>query len=295
MPFAAASDGVQLHYEVAGAGDPVLFLHEFAGDIRSWEPQIACFARRYRCVAFNARGYPPSEVPADPSAYSQQIAVSDATAVLDSLGIRRTHVVGLSMGAFAALHLALQRPDFVRSAVIASCGYGAHPAERERFRAECEARATAYEQEGSASVAMGYAVGPARVQFQNKDPRGWSAFAHRLAEHSADGAARTLRAVLRERPSLYELTDDLARLEVPILIIVGDEDEGCLEPGLLLKRTIGASGLLVLPRSGHTLNLENPSAFNGAVASFFAEVERGAWTERDPRAASTSMIDGVDG
>jgi pimeloyl-ACP methyl ester carboxylesterase len=199
------------------------------------------------------------------------------------------------MGAFSALHLALQRPDLVRSAVIASCGYGAEPAERERFRTECETLATAYGQEGSAAVAMRYAVGPARVQFQNKDPHGWSEFAHRLAEHSADGAANALRGVLRERPSLYELTAELGALQAPILIMVGDEDEGCLEPGLLLKCSISGSGLLVLPRSGHTLNLEDPGAFNAAVASFFAEVGRGRWTARDPRARSTSTIEGVEG
>ena len=71
MPF-VDSGGVRLAYEETGRGYPVIFVHEFAGDLESWEPQLAHFARRYRCVAFNARGYPPSDVPSDPDAYSQE-------------------------------------------------------------------------------------------------------------------------------------------------------------------------------------------------------------------------------
>ena len=63
MPSLNTDDGVKLHYEEAGAGTPIVFVHEFAGDHRSWEPQMRHFSRRYRCIAYNARGYTPSEVP----------------------------------------------------------------------------------------------------------------------------------------------------------------------------------------------------------------------------------------
>src|ERR671937_253883 len=96
-------DGVSLHVEVTGSGFPILFVHEFAGDHRSWEPQVRHFSRTHRCVSYAARGYPPSDVPADPAAYSQDRAVADALAVLDGTGIERAHVVGLSMGGFTAL------------------------------------------------------------------------------------------------------------------------------------------------------------------------------------------------
>ena len=295
VPCATTTDGVELHYETTGVGPAILFIHEFAGDLESWEPQIRFFSPRYRCITFNARGYPPSEVPADPSAYSQQIAVNDAIAVLDAAGAEDARVVGLSMGGFCALHLVLQCSDRVRCAVVAGCGYGAHPDARSGFRAEADAIADAFEREGSANVAAWYAEGPARVQFQNKDPDGWSLFARRLAEHSAGGAAYTMRGVQRERPSLYDMTDRLAAVGVPMLIVVGDEDEGCLEPAIMLKRTIPTAGLLVLPRTGHTVNLEEPDAFNDAVALFLAAVDAERWAARDRRSHFTSTTGACTG
>ncbi len=227
-------------------------------------------------------------MPADPAAYSQARAVADAVAVLDGLGIARAHVVGLSMGGFTALHLALGHPDRVTSAVVAGAGYGAQPERADAFRAESMLTAAAFAAEGAAKVAERYAVGPARVQFQNKNPRGWAEFAAALAEHSSLGSALTMRGVQAARPSLYELTDELAKVRTPVLVLVGDEDEGCLEPALMLKRTIPTAGLDVLPRTGHTANLEEPDVFNQAVDRFLTSVARGAWRERDPRSVSSS-------
>src|SRR5215472_9174445 len=195
MATIMTGDGVALHVESTGTGTPLLFIHEFAGDHRSWEPQVRFFGRGYRCVTYAARGYPPSDVPTAPGAYSQQRAVDDALAILDGLGIDRAHVVGLSMGGFTALHLVLRHPARVSSAVVAGAGYGAAPARAEAFRAECAATAAAFENEGSEQVAERYAVGPARVQFQNKNPRGWAEFAAALAGHSAVGSALTMRGV----------------------------------------------------------------------------------------------------
>jgi pimeloyl-ACP methyl ester carboxylesterase len=288
MPMIQADDGVRLYAESTGSGTPVLFIHEFAGDQRSWEPQVQHFSAAFRCVTYSARGYPPSEVPADPAAYSQQRAVDDAICVLDALDVRRAHVVGLSMGGFTALHLAMQHPDRLLSAVAAGAGYGAQPERQEQFRRECEATAAAFESEGAEQVARRYAVGPARVQFQNKNPRAWAQFAAALGGHSATGAALTMRGVQAARPSLYGLAADLAGIRVPVLVMTGDEDEGCLEPALMLKRAIPGSGLSVLPQTGHTANLEEPDAFNREVDRFLAAVDRGAWRRRDPRSLSAS-------
>jgi pimeloyl-ACP methyl ester carboxylesterase len=292
--YATAADGIRLYVEETGEGIPVLFIHEFAGDHRSWEPQMRSFSRRYRAVTFAARGYPPSDVPEDVTAYSQDLAVRDAVAVLDHLGIDRAHVVGLSMGGFTSLHLGLRHPERARSAVAAGVGYGAHPDARDSFRAEAEAIAAAYESEGSAAFASRYAVGPARVQFQNKDPRGWEEFARRLADHSSLGSANTMRGVQRERPSLYDLRDDLAAMTVPMLLIVGDEDEGCLDANLMLKRTIPSAGLAVLPRTGHTSNLEEAELFGRLVLDFLARVDAGRWDLRDPRSISSSATGVTD-
>src|SRR4051794_11079803 len=150
MAHVSADDGVQLYVEETGAGFPVLFVHEFAGDHRSWGPQVRALSRRYRCVTYNARGYPPSDVPEDQSAYSQARAVADAVAVLDALEIERAHVVGLSMGGFATLHLGLRHPERARSLVVAGVGYGARPELRQAFREESGATADAFARNGAA-------------------------------------------------------------------------------------------------------------------------------------------------
>jgi pimeloyl-ACP methyl ester carboxylesterase len=288
MPAIVTDDGVTLHAEETGSGEPLLFIHEFAGDHRSWEPQVRFFSAAFHCVTYAARGYLPSDVPTDPAAYSQKRAVADAIAVLDGLGIGQAHVVGLSMGGFTALHLVLAHPDRITSAVVAGAGYGAQPERAEAFRVESMLIAAAFVAEGAAKVAERYAIGPARVQFQNKNPRGWAEFAAALAAHSSLGSALTMRGVQAARPSLYELTAELAQVRTPVLVLVGDEDEGCLEPALMLKRTIPTSGLVVLPGTGHTANLEEPDVFNHVVDEFLAAQARGAWRQRDPRSLSAS-------
>src|SRR5258708_39519431 len=103
MPHVTTDDGVKLYYEEAGDGLPIVFVHEFGGDYRSFEPQMRYFARSYRCVTYSARGYPPSDIPEDVGRYSQDRAVADILAVMDGLKLERAHVVGVSMGALATL------------------------------------------------------------------------------------------------------------------------------------------------------------------------------------------------
>ena len=290
MAHAAASDGTRLYYEETGTGDALIFVHEFAGDHRSFEPQVRFFSRRYRCITFAARGYPPSDVPNEAESYSQAIAAADIIAVLDAAKIKQAHVIGLSMGAFATLHAGLSFPDRARSLVLAGIGYGAEPDRQDEFRALSEQAATAFDQQGSKHFAGIYGAGAARVQFQNKDPRGWREFVERLGEHDAKGSANTMRAVQAKRPSLYDLEDRLKALDLPTLIIAGDEDDHTLLPGIFLKRCLKASGLLVLPKTGHTLNLEEPGLVNHALAEFLAQVDHHQWTPRDPRANPDEII-----
>jgi pimeloyl-ACP methyl ester carboxylesterase len=290
MPHATTDDGVKLYYEEAGAGRPLVFVHEYAGDCRSWEPQMRLFSRWYRCIAFNARGYPPSDVPDDPEKYSQSRARDDVRSLLDQLAIDRAHVCGLSMGGFAALHFGIAYGARALSLAIGGCGYGAEPAKREQFRTETHAAAEQIEKQGMREVAKRYALGPTRVQFQNKDPRGWREFAEQLAEHSTQGSALTMRGVQGRRPSLWELVEDMRRIEVPTLIITGDEDDPCLEPALLMKRAIATSALVVLPSAGHTINLEEPDEFNRALFRFLAAVDGGSWRRRDPRSTAGGIL-----
>jgi len=290
MPQLSTDDGVKLYYEEVGAGIPIVFVHEFAGDCRSWEPQLRYFGRFYRCIAYNARGYPPSDVPESVDKYSQDRARDDIRAVMDALKIDKAHIVGLSMGGFAALHFGFTYPDRARSLVIAGCGYGAEPDKRTQFTAEAEAAAKQFEQVGMAKAAEAYALGPTRVQFQNKDPRGWQEFADQLAEHSTEGSARTMRGVQARRPSLFDLVGQMQTITAPTLIMTGDEDWPCLEPGVLMKRTIPTAALVVMPNAGHTINLEDPVAFNAHIADFFHTVDVGAWRKRDPRAVVSTIL-----
>jgi pimeloyl-ACP methyl ester carboxylesterase len=290
MPYATTEDGVKLYYEEAGSGTPIVFVHEFGGDHRSWEPQMRHFSRRHRCITFGARGYPPSDVPADVGKYSQARATADIAAVMDGAGIDRAHVVGLSMGGFAALHFGLDFAARARSLVIASAGYGAEKQHEAYFRGVSMEVAAQFEAQGSETFAKTYSLGASRVQFQNKDPRGWQEFATQLGQHSSLGAANTMRGVQVRRPSIYDLEDRMKQMQVPTLVIVGDEDDHCIQPGVFMKKTIPAAGLLIVPKTGHTVNLEEPDRFNSFVDAFIGLAEAGHWTARDPRAMPAEIM-----
>ncbi|HEV2438766.1 MAG TPA: alpha/beta fold hydrolase [bacterium] len=287
MPHASVN-GVKLYYEVTGQGTPLVFVHEFAGDCHSWDPQVAFFARRCKVITYNARGYPPSDVPETLDAYSQDIAVDDLRGIVEHAGAGPAHVCGLSMGGYATLHFGLRYPDLARSLVVGGCGYGSD--DPETFQREAESLSGRIQREGMAALAPAYAEGPMRVQFQRKDPHGWRAMADALARHSTTGSALTLRGVQGRRPTVYSLKDRLVRLAVPTLIVTGDEDEPCLEPGVFLKRHVKSAGLLVVPNTGHVVNLEEPAAFNTAVLEFLTLAESGRWPSRDPRSLGRSSM-----
>jgi len=248
------------------------------------------FSRYYRCIAFNARGFPPSDVPDDPEQYSQARARDDILAVLDHLQLGKAHVCGLSMGGFAALHFGIAYADRAHSLVVGGCGYGAAPDKREQFRQETSAAAAQIEKEGMPEVAKRYSLGPTRVQLQNKNPRAWREFADQLAGHSTRGAALTMKGVQARRPSLWELADQMRAIELPVLIVTGDEDDPCLEPALLMKRNLPMAGLVVMPCAGHTINIEEPEEFNHILFNFLAAVDIGAWPRRDPRSTTGGIL-----
>ena len=289
MPYATTNDGVRLYFEETGSGTPVILVHEFAGDLRSWEPQIRHFGKRYRAIVYNARGFPPSDVPEQVSSYSQGRAADDILAVLDQIGAPKAHIVGLSMGGFATLHFGMRHPTRALSLCIGGCGYGAELDKREAFRAEADVIAAAIRKDGMVAFAERYAYGPTRVQFENKDPRGHAEFKAMLAEHSATGSANTQQGVQKERPSLYALVKEMKRITVPTLIVTGDEDWPCLMPGILMKQSIPSAALAVMPNSGHAINIEEPEEYNRIVGDFLAQVDSGRWPMRDPRAVSASI------
>jgi 3-oxoadipate enol-lactonase len=286
MPYATARDATRLYFEEAGSGSPILFVHEFAADYASWEPQMRYFARRHRCIAYSARGYTPSEVPAA-DAFTYEHFRDDALAVLDHLGIERAHLVGLSMGAYSSLQVGRHRPERVLSLTLAGVGAGSEQAHIEAFRESAQRNARDFETLGSREVAKVYARSPNRIPFKIKDPRGFAEFVDALSRHDAQGSAHTQRGFQGNRPSLYALEDQIRRLSLPVLIIVGDEDDACIQPSMFLKQHIPASGLAMFPKTGHILNLEEPALFNETLARFLALAEADRWPPRDPASRRT--------
>ena len=278
MPVARI-DGVGIYFEVTGQGFPLVFCHEFAGDYRSWEAQVRFFSRRYQVITYNARGYPPSEVPSRDEAYSQEHAVGDLHGLLLHLGIKQAFVAGLSMGGSAALNFGFTHPEMVRGLVVAGTGTGS--ADPQEFRREVAQLAGRFESESMEAMAEEYARGRTRLSFQRKDPRGWEEFKNMLAGHSPLGSALTFLGVQARRPSIFEQQTQLQELAVPTLIICGDEDEPCIDPSVFMKRNITRPGLVMFPQTGHTLNLEEPDLFNRTVLNFLTAVEAGAWARRD--------------
>jgi pimeloyl-ACP methyl ester carboxylesterase len=279
MAKISAPDGVKLYVEAVGSGTPVVFVHEYAGDYRSWEAQVRYFCRQHRCVTYSQRGYPPSDVPSDPGRYSQEIARDDVIAVMNALGIDKAHVVGHSMGGYTALHVGIRYPQRCLSVTAAGCGWGSSPdaEKREAMKALAAETGKMFAEEGIVAAAAKYADAPMRQAFKHKDPRGWTEFARMLAEHSAQGHALTMLNLQLKRPTLWEMEAELKQFSVPLLVIVGDEDDLCLDGSLFIKRTAPTAALLVLPRSGHTINSEEPGAVNAALADLFAAAEAGRW------------------
>jgi pimeloyl-ACP methyl ester carboxylesterase len=289
MPKITTSDGTGLYYEETGAGTPVIFVHEFAGDYRTWEPQMRAFSRSHRCVTYSQRGYPPSDVPADPARYGQDIARGDVIALLDALGIAKAHVVGHSMGAYTALHVGIHHPQRCISVTAAGCGWGSlpDPAARAEMRKVAAETSKMFTEKGMAEAAAIYGDGAMRQPHKYKDPRGYAEFMRMLSEHSAQGHALTMSMLQARRPTFWDMEADLKKFSVPLLIIVGDEDESCLDGSIFLKRTVPTAGLLVMPRSGHNNPTEEPAAFNAALADLFAAAEAGRWlAHRPPPAAA---------
>ena len=276
MPTFSAN-GVEIYYEVTGQGYPLIWSHEFGGSYDSWEAQVKFFSRRYQVITYAARGWPPSDVPEDPTAYTQDIVVNDLYLLMRHLNISEAHIGGLSMGGSVALNFGIAHPEMAKSLIVASAGSGS--TNRDTFLSTGQSMADRLLSEGMVPVANDYGSTNIRVQLRRKDPMGFETFARLLSEHSATGSALTYQGFVMNRPTVFELEDKLKSLRVPTLIMIGDEDEPCIEPGIFMKRTIPVSGLSCFPQSGHAINLEEPDLFNRTVLDFLTAVEAERWAE----------------
>ncbi len=281
MPYATMSDDVRLYYEECGSGTPIVFVHEFSGDFRSWEAQLQHFSRRYRCIAFNARGYPPSDVPSRVASYSPTRAVEDLVSILEHLRIRKAHVVGCSMGAQTTLHFGLEHPRRAISLTAVGAGSGSSGT-RGQIKRTAEENARRYQAEGLAAMLARVSKAPNRIQLAQKNPRAWEDFRKRFMQHSAEGCAYTQRGIQAKRPLLLSLEARFRALKVPTHLMVGDEDPLALEASLFIRRVCPAARLTVAAATGHLVNAEEPELTNRLTEQFFALVESRRWR---PRAA----------
>jgi pimeloyl-ACP methyl ester carboxylesterase len=274
MPIVSAN-GVNLCYEETGEGTPLVWVHEFGGDRRSWEPQVRYFSRLYRVITYNQRGYAPSTIPSAPSDYSQDLLVEDLRELLSHLAIGPVHLGGCSMGANVARDFAIAHPDMTRSLIL--LGAGAGSVDREQFLHDEEAIATSLERDGITSLVRHFETAPNRASFKRKDPRGFAEFLRYVAEHDARACAHLAREVLMKRKTVPQREAQLKALRVPTLIMVGDQDIPSIEPSVTMREWIPHAGLFVIPRCGHIANLEEPALFNSQAAKFLAAVEAGRW------------------
>lgn len=272
MPYIHV-DGIDLYYEEAGKGAPVLFIHEMGGNYQSWEPQLRHFSRRNRCIVYSARGYPPSSIPEDPAAYSQEQAAADAVAVLDGLGIDKAHIVGLSMGSFTTVQFALDAPQRALSLTIVGCGSGSeldiHEERKVVYRQMAGELLDGKFAGKFDEFAAQYGSGPVRQPFMRKDARGWQEFIDRLGRNSPLGTALTLQNIQARRPSLWHLEAQLKAVDVPAMVICGDRDTPCVQPSVFLSNALPKGRLFVFADTGHTVNLEEPDLFNRVLQDFF--------------------------
>lgn len=283
MPYAIARDGTRIYFEESGKGTPIVFVHEFSGDHRSWEAQMRHFARRYRCIAFNARGYPPSDVPAARAKYSQAIVIDDIAAVMNHLKIRKAHIVGCSMGARTALGFGITHASRALSVTTVGAGAGSNPKTRAAFLRSTAAAARSFLAIGVPATLRKTGVAAGRIPQLNKDPRGFAEFRRWQQEHSAVGLANTQLGVQMKRTTIYQLASALRKMKVPLFAISGDEDDNCVAPAVFMKTVCPAARLWICPATGHTVNTEEPALFNQMLGDFLGQVDSGRWRARDPR------------
>jgi pimeloyl-ACP methyl ester carboxylesterase len=268
-------NGLELYYEETGSGFPVIFCHEFAGDYRSWEQQVRHFARRYRVITYNYRGYAPSDVPTDPAAYSQEILISDMRELMRQLSIEQAHIVGIATGGNVALNFAIAHPDVTKSAIVA--GAGAGTVNRDKWVAAGRAMAKSIAENGSAAIVKSIEGAPQRQALRTKDPRAWDEFIGVIRDLSPAGAERSMLNVLLTRKPVTDLAEAIDGLTLPVLVMVGDQDTPAFEPSLFIHRHARHAGLAVFPFTGHTLPIEEPALFNRLADQFLAAVDNGRW------------------
>lgn len=274
MPFATVN-GVELFYEAVGEGQPLIFCHEFASDMRAWHQQIHWFSRNFRCISYNFRGYPPSSVPSEPAAYAHDELVTDLRGLLEHLGIDRANVVGVATGGGVALNFAIRHPELVQSLVVVGAGAGS--VDREAWVAAARTLSADIARDGMDALVDNIERAPQRQALRLKDPMSWAEFIRNMRELSPLGCSLIMAEALIGRKPLFDLEAEIAALPMPVLVAVGDRDIRGFDTSIFVSRTAPHGALCVFPFSGHLLPVEEPALFNAVVGDFLAAVTCGRW------------------
>ena len=274
MPIATVN-GLELYYEEAGTGFPLVWNHEFAGDCRSLDLQAPALRQALSRHHLQLPWLAPIGGAGECRRLQHRCARRRSRRSSTAPGDPRAHIAGLSMGGNIALTFAARFPSAVASLIVVGCGSGT--VNHQVFVAESERLAHIFETQGAGVAGEEIAQRTARRVYAEKDPRGYAEFVERLHAHSAHGAAAAIRGILVRRKTIFEMQDDLKEIVAPTLIIVGDQDDGAVEPSVFLRRSLAHASLLVLPFTGHIPNLEEPGLFNLHVGEFLAAVAEGRW------------------
>lgn len=274
MPTAKLDD-VEIYYEDDGADSPVVFLHEYCADLRSWDDVAGAMTSGFRCIRPNFRGYPPSTTSSDPAAYSSDLLVADLKALLSHLDIKRAHIVGVATGGGIALNLAIRHPDLVASLVL--IGPGAGSTDREKWLIGADSLGKAIATKGISSLVDNMSTAPQRRALKLKNPIAWKKFIQGLEKLSPLGLSLTMANVLMTRRPLQELAGDIQKLTVPALIVVGDQDTPAFESCLFLRNSLLNSALYVLPCTGHMVPIEEPNLLLAVLSPFLEAIDKGRW------------------
>jgi pimeloyl-ACP methyl ester carboxylesterase len=245
-------DGVEIYYESHGSGSPLLLSHGYGATCRMWDGQVAAFADRWQVIVWDMRGHGRSGDPRDPTLYSQARTVSDMAAVLDACGAAQAVVGGLSLGGVMSLAFYAAQPQRVRALVLCDTGPGfRNPEARRQWNVRAEARARELEEKGFDALRGGDET--------------------RLGRHrSAQGLAGAARGMLAQHDS--RLIDLLPQIAVPTLVLVGSDDKHFLGAADYMAGKIPGAQKTVIPAAGHASNLDQPVAFNAAVAAFLTRL-----------------------
>ncbi|MEM7074221.1 MAG: alpha/beta hydrolase [Pseudomonadota bacterium] len=271
MTVFRTNDGIALFYEDTGTGAPIVFVHEFGGDYRSWHRQVPVLASGCRCITYSARGFQPSDIPAQRGQYGQARSTGDLRALMDHLGLEQAHLVGTSMGSFTSLDFALEHPDRIASLTLVGISSGPRDAaEQDRYRRTWVGHEIRLREDLGAKG--GVAVledDPAYRSFQRDAPDDWAIYAENLRGQSAQGAVHVLSTLHWDRRSLFDDTDRLAAFAAPVMLVTGDEDYYLVgETNAFLHDILPDVAWHHFPATGHLVNIERAEAFNRLLAGF---------------------------